>query len=534
MPTLTYHLSNVQKAFSDKNIGFYCNGTRVCIRDLGYLDGKPNSDTHKPNPNTIMFNIDIGTRNAVYTYRSLECIYNQHSIKDQPDIEDTGEFDVSVMLRETYNEESGYIVQLIITDTPSLFITQMMLDQCINLIGWLRFIKDVGDTEHEVVEVTYPAYPLKSLTEDMTLPRAYIVYPLYDIDNRKISITDTGVVLHSDLFSALSDYCSRDEPMYVGDPIPHIELMSPDTEYMIDDGDLVYDVGLCRKCVLSMMGVVRAKLDPRMDLSMARDVISECLGDATYNYFEGTKHGFITVFDHEASSRGEYLYSVGEYKHPIIKSRYRIYPNREYWPPCVYNIGAIVSSSTKINYTNLKVIRYSRLLFGHEVESTFDLPLGPVLIYMIGKGHNFVLRDMRDRDRSVSVSDGKELSNDLASKIKGYADIVFSTLGAGYPDEVYVNSMEVMFRKHNIKYKKDVLVPIKFHREIVYMGKVTFHVENEIYIDIKAMKTNATSVYNKLRLKKYADQAGVKQGMLIDFGQDTLKYNGVVFYDINS
>lgn len=104
---------------------------------------------------------------------------------------------------------------------------------------------------------------------------------------------------------------------------------------------------------------------------------------------------------------------------------------------------------------------------------------------------------------------------------------VHKILGKGHSEVIYGDALEYEFRKNNITYSREVKYNIEY-KEIVlphhyYADFVLF---DEIILEIKAIQ-NLSSSETKQTLN-YLAASKNKLGLLINFGEDSLKYKRVI------
>jgi GxxExxY protein len=93
---------------------------------------------------------------------------------------------------------------------------------------------------------------------------------------------------------------------------------------------------------------------------------------------------------------------------------------------------------------------------------------------------------------------------------------VHNDLGSGHKESVYKNALAKEFKKKNIIYKKEVVLPVKYQDENVGTYRADFVVENKILLEIKAVEI-MPRIY-EIQLLHYLKTTGYNLGLLINFG----------------
>ena len=119
------------------------------------------------------------------------------------------------------------------------------------------------------------------------------------------------------------------------------------------------------------------------------------------------------------------------------------------------------------------------------------------------------------------------LYNEDTYKIIGICMDVHRELGKGFSEVVYGDALEIEFIENNINFSRET----KFN--ILYKGKLLSHkykadfiIENKIILEIKAISI-LTDSHVKQTLN-YLAVSKLKLGLLINFGEDSLKHKRVI------
>ncbi|TDU42837.1 GxxExxY protein [Gelidibacter sediminis] len=114
-----------------------------------------------------------------------------------------------------------------------------------------------------------------------------------------------------------------------------------------------------------------------------------------------------------------------------------------------------------------------------------------------------------------------------AYKIVGICMEVHRELGKGFNEVVYSDALEIEFIEHNINYLREKRYLISYKGNILsHQYKADFIIDDKIVLEIKAIEC-----LNTAHLKQtlnYLAVSKLKPGLLINFGEDSLKYKRVV------
>ena len=118
------------------------------------------------------------------------------------------------------------------------------------------------------------------------------------------------------------------------------------------------------------------------------------------------------------------------------------------------------------------------------------------------------------------------LHNEVTREIIGAAMEVHRTLGSGFIESVYEESLAIEFDIRKVQYERQKEI------EVVYKGKTAkqfvcdFLVEGKVLVEMKALR-DITAV-EEAQLLNYLKATGLEVGLLINFGQSSLRYKRLV------
>jgi GxxExxY protein len=109
---------------------------------------------------------------------------------------------------------------------------------------------------------------------------------------------------------------------------------------------------------------------------------------------------------------------------------------------------------------------------------------------------------------------------ELTYKIRGAIFEVYNTLGPGFKEGIYRNSLREEFDKRKIKYNDKKRIRIIYKGKEVGIYEPDFIVDDKVIIEIKAVDT-LPKVFEK-QLYSYLRAMRYKIGILVNFGSDDL------------
>lgn len=131
-----------------------------------------------------------------------------------------------------------------------------------------------------------------------------------------------------------------------------------------------------------------------------------------------------------------------------------------------------------------------------------------------------------ETQRNKRRKDAKKMENEISYKIIGAAIEVHQTLGGpGLLESVYESSLcqELMLR--GLQIQKQLKIPVTYKNTVVRDPLfLDILVENKVIIEVKA--TEKEHGIHQAQLLTYLRLTGMKLGLLINFGQKSVK-NGV-------
>ena len=114
-----------------------------------------------------------------------------------------------------------------------------------------------------------------------------------------------------------------------------------------------------------------------------------------------------------------------------------------------------------------------------------------------------------------------------AYKIIGICMEVHNQLGKGFNEVVYADALEIELMDNSIEYSREKKYEITYKGNLLpHKYKADFIIANKIVLELKAIDC-LVSAHTKQTLN-YLAVSKLKLGILINFGEDSLKYKRII------
>lgn len=119
------------------------------------------------------------------------------------------------------------------------------------------------------------------------------------------------------------------------------------------------------------------------------------------------------------------------------------------------------------------------------------------------------------------------IDEDLTYKIIGCCMEVYNHMGKGFSEILYKEALEIECQSNSIPYKREKEFLIKY-KDIVLNHKyyADFVVFDKIILEIKAVESLNSS--HTKQVLNYLAASKLKLGLLVNFGENSLKYKRVI------
>lgn len=118
---------------------------------------------------------------------------------------------------------------------------------------------------------------------------------------------------------------------------------------------------------------------------------------------------------------------------------------------------------------------------------------------------------------------------ELSYRIVGILFDVSNTLGPGYSEAYYQRAFAAALEENRIKFKREILLPVKFHDKFIGRQRCDFLIEGKILVEIK--KGNVFFRHNIEQLFNYVRASGLRLGILVNIGPKGVMFKRIVNTD---
>ncbi len=118
------------------------------------------------------------------------------------------------------------------------------------------------------------------------------------------------------------------------------------------------------------------------------------------------------------------------------------------------------------------------------------------------------------------------LHKELSYKIVGILYEVHKKLGRFCSHKQYCDAFEILLNQNNVKYKREVEIPIEFENEKLFGNRLDFLIEDLIPVDVKAKKFTTQADY--VQMKRYLHATKRKLGLVVNFREISIKPKRII------
>jgi GxxExxY protein len=118
------------------------------------------------------------------------------------------------------------------------------------------------------------------------------------------------------------------------------------------------------------------------------------------------------------------------------------------------------------------------------------------------------------------------MHSELTRAVIGAAMEVHSNLGSGFLESVYEAAMAIEFNLLKVPYERQKAISVIYKGEKAKDFFCDFLVGDKVLVELKALKA-VTSV-EEAQILNYLKATGLQVGLLINFGEQSLKYKRLV------
>ena len=128
--------------------------------------------------------------------------------------------------------------------------------------------------------------------------------------------------------------------------------------------------------------------------------------------------------------------------------------------------------------------------------------------------------------KNILEGRGKHLFEDLSREIIGAAVKVHKALGPGFLENIYEEALKIEFTGMGFHHDSQKEIKIMYQGVEIGTHRLDLIVEDQIILEIKAVKELADIHFAQLR--SYLKATGLKIGLLLNFSKSTLEVKRIV------
>jgi GxxExxY protein len=115
---------------------------------------------------------------------------------------------------------------------------------------------------------------------------------------------------------------------------------------------------------------------------------------------------------------------------------------------------------------------------------------------------------------------------DLSYEIVGACFDVFKEIGGQHKERYLQKALMVAFGKRDLKFKREVSIPLKYQEVVVGKYILDFIVEDTVVVEIKSSGQFKTSDFEQI--KQYLANTKTELGLLIRFSEKGVTYQRIL------
>jgi GxxExxY protein len=126
----------------------------------------------------------------------------------------------------------------------------------------------------------------------------------------------------------------------------------------------------------------------------------------------------------------------------------------------------------------------------------------------------------------MEVNEEKHRFEDLSSEVIGIAIQVHRELGPGFVETIYEEAMKIEFFEHELNFESQKGIVVEYLGAEVGRHRLDLVVENQVIVELKAVKELADIHFAQLR--SYLKATKLRIGLLLNFAKPTVEIKRVV------
>jgi len=126
----------------------------------------------------------------------------------------------------------------------------------------------------------------------------------------------------------------------------------------------------------------------------------------------------------------------------------------------------------------------------------------------------------------MNTNKSEIIYKDLSFKIVGLAMQVHNTLGFGFLEKIYENSLMVLLKREGIKAKQQAPITVYFEGENVGEYFADILIEDKIILELKSGEKIVDA--HRAQTLNYLKATGLNLAIILNFGKERLEYERLV------
>jgi GxxExxY protein len=125
------------------------------------------------------------------------------------------------------------------------------------------------------------------------------------------------------------------------------------------------------------------------------------------------------------------------------------------------------------------------------------------------------------------INDGKKHPfEELSNTVIGAAINVHKELGPGFLEGIYEEALKIQLSEHGTQFESQKEITVKFHGKKIGKHRMDLVIENQIILELKAVKELLD--IHMAQLRSYLKATGLKIGLLINFSKPKIEIKRIV------
>jgi GxxExxY protein len=114
----------------------------------------------------------------------------------------------------------------------------------------------------------------------------------------------------------------------------------------------------------------------------------------------------------------------------------------------------------------------------------------------------------------------------LSNAVIGAAIEVHKELGPGFLEKIYEGALKIQLSEHDIQFESQREITVRFHDVEIGKHRLDLIIENQIILELKAVKELLD--IHMAQLRSYLKATGIRTGLLINFSKPRIEIKRIV------